>query len=56
MTYNNEPDPLRNPNDPLSPRRPSADGGWLPLALAAAVALVIIALMYAPTNPYGPDR
>lgn len=50
MTYNNEPDPLRNPNDPLTPRRPTAYGSWLPLALAAAVVLAIIAMMYPRTG------
>ena len=55
MTYNNEPDPLRNPNDPLTPRRPTAYGGWLPLALAAAVVLAIMAWMYprTPTDRVG---
>jgi hypothetical protein len=51
MTYNNEPDPLRTPHDPLTPRRPTAYGGWLPLAFAAAVVLAIIALMYPRTTP-----
>ena len=50
MTYNNEPDPLRNPNDPLTPRRPSAYSSWLPLALGAAIVLALIAWMYPRTT------
>ena len=51
MTYSNERDPRRNPNDPLTPRRPSAYAGWLPFALAAAVAVAVIAMMYQSTAP-----
>ena len=49
MTYDN--DPRRNLNDPMTPRRPSAFAGWMPLALAAAVALAMIALMYPRSAP-----
>ena len=43
MTNNNERDPRRDPNDPLTPRRPSAYGSWLPFVLAALVAVAVIA-------------
>ncbi len=50
MTYDNERDPRRDPNDPLPPRRPSTYGSWLPLALAAAVVVAVIAMMYPRTT------
>ena len=48
MTYNNERDPRRDPDDPLTSRRPSAYGSWLPLA--ALVAVAVIAWMYPHTT------
>ena len=50
MTYNNERDPRRDPNDPLTPRRPSAYGSWLPFVLAALIAVAVIAWMYPHTT------
>ena len=50
MTYENPRDPRRDPNDPVGPRRPSSFSSWVPLALAAAVALAVIAMMYPRTT------
>ena len=50
MTYNNERDPRHDPNDPLTPRRPSAYGSWLPLALGAIIVLALMAWMYPHTT------
>jgi hypothetical protein len=50
MTYENPRDPRRDPNELLVPRRRSAYGSWLPLAVAAAVALAVFAMMYPRTT------
>ena len=50
MTYENPRDP-RDPNAPVARGRPKESfGGWLPLALAAAVAIAAIAWMYPRTT------
>ena len=50
MTYENPRDP-RDPNTPVTRGRPKESfGGWLPLALAAAVAIAVIAWMYSGTT------
>ena len=42
----------RGPNAPVTRGRPKESfGGWLPLVLAAAVALAVIAMMYPRTTP-----
>ena len=46
MTYQNP----RDSNDPLGTRRSSAFSSWVPLAVAAAVALAVIAMMYPRTT------
>jgi hypothetical protein len=46
MTYQNPRDP-RDPNIPVARGRPAQSfGGWLPLVFAAAVAAVLLAVMY----------
>jgi hypothetical protein len=49
MTFNSPRDPHLDPNDPLSPRRPSAYGGWMPMVLAAVVAVLVLAMVYSRT-------
>ena len=48
MTYNNEPDPRRNPNDRRS--APFGRSNVLPLIVAAAIAVALIAMMYPRTG------
>ena len=50
MTYNNEPDPRRNPDDPVRRSTPVGRNNMLPLLVAAAIAVALIAMMYPRTS------
>ena len=50
MTYNNEPDPRRSQNDPLRRSSPVGRNNMLPLIVAVAIAVALIAMMYPRTG------
>ena len=50
MTYDNERDPRRSPNDPVRRSTPFGRNNMLPLIVAAAIAVALIAIMYPRTT------
>ena len=50
MTYNNERDPRRSQNDPTRRSTPFGRNNMLPLLVAAAIAVALIAMMYPRTS------
>ena len=50
MTYENPRDPRRDPDDPVRRSTPFGRNNMLPLLVAAAIAVALIAMMYPRTS------